>query len=183
MNLKKLFAILPILSIGFLAIAQGPLITKDSETSFFSSAPLEDIEAINKQTTAALDIAKGEIVVKMLIKHFEFEKKLMQEHFNENYMESEKYPSAVFKGKFTSAEPIDVNSDGEYEVDVVGEMTIHGVTKPLNCKATIAIKDKKVAANTKFTVKTKDFDIKIPKLVVKNIAEEIEITSNLNFGE
>ncbi|MEM6698577.1 MAG: YceI family protein, partial [Bacteroidota bacterium] len=77
MNLKKLFALLPILGLSYLAIAQGPLITKDSETSFFSSAPLEDIKAINKQTTAAIDIAKGEIVVKMLIKHFEFEKKLM----------------------------------------------------------------------------------------------------------
>ncbi|MEL6721434.1 MAG: YceI family protein [Bacteroidota bacterium] len=183
MNFKKLFALLPILSIGFLAIAQGPLITKDSETHFFSSAPLENIEAINKQTTAALDISKGEIVVKMLIKHFDFEKKLMQEHFNENYMESEKYPSAVFKGKFTSAEPIDVNSNGKYEVDVAGEITIHGVTKPLNCKATIEVMDKKVAANTKFTVKTKDFDIKIPKLVVKNIAEEIEITTSLSFSK
>ena len=135
MNLKKLFLLFPTVCLLYLANAQSPLITKNSETSFFSSAPLENIEAVNHRTTAALDLAKGEIVVKMLIKHFEFEKKLMQEHFNENYMESEKYPSTLFKGRFTTSNPIDVKKDGTYEVDVTGNITIHGVTKPLNCKA------------------------------------------------
>ena len=160
---------------------QKTLITKSSTTSFYSHAPLEDIEAINSQTTAALDLAKKEIVVKMLIKHFTFENALMQEHFNENYMESEKFPSSIFKGSFNSAQDVDLNVDGTYEVEVVGEITIRGIQKPVNCMATMIVKDRTLKATTKFVLKPKDFNIDIPSVVVKNIAEEIEITSELVF--
>lgn len=180
MNLKSLF-LLPLMVAAGLLSGQSPLITKSSETTFFSHAPLEDIEAINGKTTAALDIAKGEIVVKMLIQHFEFENALMQEHFNENYMESEKFPAAIFKGSFASAEAIDINEDGKYTLEVSGELTIHGVTKPLSTAATIEVAGDKLTARTEFIAKPADYDIKIPSVVVSNIAEEIKVTSVLEF--
>lgn len=163
-------------------VAQEPLITRDGSTSFFSHAPLEDIEAVNDQTTAAIDFAKGEVVVKMLIKHFTFENALMQEHFNENYMESEKYPSAIFKGTIVTDEVIDLSQDGTYEVAIKGNLTIHGVQQATETNATITIAEGMVTASTKFIAKPADFDIEIPSVVVKNIAEEIEVTTTLNFN-
>jgi len=161
--------------------SQGTLITKNSSTSFYSHAPLEDIEAINKQTTAALNLDKKEIVVKMLIKHFTFENALMQEHFNENYMESEKFPSSVFKGSFTSDAEINLNVDGKYDVEVSGVITIRGIEKEVKCPAVMMVENRSLTATTQFKLKPKDFDIEIPSVVVKNIAEEIEITSKLVF--
>jgi len=140
------------------------------------------IEAINEKTTAAIDFSKGNVVVKMLIKHFTFENALMQEHFNENYLESDKFPSAIFKGKISEEEAIDLTQDGSHEVTIVGELTIHGVSKPLETTATITIAGDKVTASTEFIAKPADFDIEIPKLVVKNIAEEIKVSTDLSFA-
>lgn len=165
-----------------LLAAQNPLITRDGSTTFFSHAPLEDIEAVNDQTTAAINFSKGDVVVKMLIKHFTFENALMQEHFNENYMESEKYPSAIFKGSIVSDKAIDLSQDGTYEVVIKGDLTIHGVQQPTETSATITVAGSSVTASTKFVAKPADFDIEIPSVVVKNIAEEIEVTTTLNFN-
>ncbi|MEM9527256.1 MAG: YceI family protein [Bacteroidota bacterium] len=161
--------------------AQGPLITKDGTTTFFSHSPIEDIEAINEKTTAAINFSTGDVVVKMLIKHFTFENALMQEHFNENYMESEKFPAAIFKGKLESDQPVDLTQDGEYPVTIMGELTIRGIAKPLTAAAQITVSDEELSATTKFIAKPADFDIKIPSVVVKNIAEEIEVTTALAF--
>ncbi len=161
------------------AFAQSPLITKDGTTTFFSHSPIEDIEATNEKTTAAVNFAKGDVVVKMLIKHFTFENALMQEHFNENYMESEKFPSAIFKGKLAST--IDISKDGTYPVMLKGELTIRGISTPVETEATITVAGKEITATTKFIAKPVDYDIKIPAVVIKNIAEEIEVTSTLTF--
>lgn len=173
-------ALLLFLAAGELS-AQSPLITRDGTTSFFSHSPIEDIEAINEKTTAAINFATGEVVVKMLIKHFTFENALMQEHFNENYMESEKFPAAIFKGKLESDTPVDITQTGEYPVTLVGELTIRGIAKPMTAEATITVAGDEVTATTKFIAKPADFDIKIPSVVVKNIAEEIEVTTTLDF--
>lgn len=178
------FILLPLAVLVFWcsASAQDVLITKNSTTTFFSHAPLEDIEAVNNRTTAALNLDKGEIVVKMLIKHFEFENALMQEHFNENYMESEKYPAALFKGSFTSATQIDLNVDRDYEVNVSGTLKLHGVEQEITTTATITVLNREVSAVTTFMARPKDFDIEIPSVVVKNIAEEVEVTATLDFS-
>ena len=162
--------------------AQSPLITKDGTTTFFSHSPIEDIEAINEKTTAAINFAKGDVVVKMLIKHFTFENALMQEHFNENYMESEKFPAAIFKGKLINDEAIDISQDGTYAVKIEGSLTIRDISKPLTTDATITVKGATVTATTKFIAKPADFGIKIPTVVVKNIAEEIEVSTDLTFS-
>ncbi|MEM6770079.1 MAG: YceI family protein [Bacteroidota bacterium] len=175
-----LLSLVLLLGASTTVFAQGPLITKDGTTTFFSHSPIEDIEAINEKTTAAIDFGKGDVVVKMLIKHFTFENALMQEHFNENYMESEKFPAAIFKGKL-AGETVDLTKDGEYTVEITGNLTIRGINKPLTTEATLVVKGKQVSATTKFIARPADFDIKIPTVVVKNIAEEIEVTTELTF--
>ncbi|MEM7575639.1 MAG: YceI family protein [Bacteroidota bacterium] len=182
MNFTKCLASLILLLSLQVLQAQDPLITRNSTTTFFSHAPLEDIEAVNQRTTAAIDLGKQEIVVKMLIQHFEFENALMQEHFNENYMESEEFPAALFQGSFSSEEAIDLNTPGEYTLKIDGKISMHGVTQPLACEATFIVKEEAaVQATTEFMLRPDDFDIAIPSMVVRNIAEEIKVTTILNF--
>lgn len=163
-------------------LAQDKYMTQAGYTKFFSSAPLEDIEAHNDQVQSIIDFSKQEVVVSMDMQLFEFEKSLMREHFNENYIESEKYPKAIFKGTFQGDEPIDPTQDGEYSVTVSGNLTIHGITQPISAPGTIRVKDSKVSALTKFVVRVADHDIKIPKIVFHNIAEEVEVTVDLKYN-
>lgn len=179
----KFIVILSMLLFGLnkQTIAQSTLITKTGEAHFYSKAPLEDIEASNNKVTAAIDFSNGDVVVKMLIKDFNFDNSLMQEHFNENYMESDKYPNAIFLGKLKEYEKIDLETDGVYEVTLLGELDIHGVKNPLQTKGQIKIENGKMAADTKFSVMTADHKIKIPRIVIKNIAEKIDVTIKLGF--
>jgi polyisoprenoid-binding protein YceI len=179
--MKFQFLFLALILSGVLA-AQSPLITKDGTTTFFSHSPIEDIEAVNEKTTAAINFTKGDVVVKMLIKHFTFENALMQEHFNENYMESEKFPAAIFKGKLVNNETIDVSQDGTYEVTLKGQLTIRGISTPLETPATITIAGDQVSAVTKFVARPVEYGIKIPAVVIKNIAEEIQVSTSLIFS-
>lgn len=156
-------------------------LTKNGHIKFFSSAPLENIEAHNRQVNAALDVSTGEFVFRVLIKSFEFEKALMQEHFNENYMESHKFPNATFTGKVINIKEIDLAKDGTYPVEVEGKLTIHGVTKDIKEKGTFTIKDGVIHGFSKFYVRVADYDIKIPKAVVNNIAEVIEVTVDVKL--
>lgn len=157
-------------------------ITKDGHISFYSEAPLENIEAHNHQALSIIDFEKQEIVVSLLMKGFEFEKSLMQEHFNENYVESDKFPKATLKGDFTADQAVMLNKDGTYTINIAGQLTIHGVTQPLNTPATIAIEGGKVSGTAKFEVKVADHDIGIPKVVAKNIAEVVEVTIAFHYS-
>jgi len=163
-------------------LAQDKFITQTGYTKFFSSAPLEDIEAHNNKVQSVIDFAKQEVVVSMDMQAFEFDKSLMQEHFNENYVESEKYPKAIFSGTFNHGSTIDLTQNGEYAVTVEGTMTIHGVTQPVATEGTITINGTKVNAQTKFIIKVADHDIDIPKIVFHNIAEEVEVTVDLKYN-
>lgn len=161
----------------FPAEAQDILIDRASQISFFSEAPVENISAVTQKVTSALDTRTREIAFKVPIKSFEFKKQLMQEHFNENYLESGKFPYATFGGQIN--EPLEWDRDGRYRVTVAGNLEIHGVKKFYTTDATIEITDGLIAAHAKFNVKVADHDIKIPRIVIKNIAEivEVEITS------
>ena len=155
--------------------------TRTGEIKFFSKAPMENIEAHNYNVLSVLDLSRGQVAVDMLIKNFEFEKKLMQEHFNENYMESGKIPKSTYKGAFVVPEGLMNATDGTYKIDVNGEISIHGVTKPLNQQIDLVVENGKISTEFVFNVKVKDHDIKIPNMVVKNIAEEIEVTANFTY--
>lgn len=180
----KLIKSLLILTLTFTFInmnAQDRYLTRSGHIKFFSSAPLEDIEAHNYKALSIVDLSKGQIAVDLLIKAFEFEKKLMQEHFNENYMESGKYPKSTFKGTFDVPAGLKAMEDGTYALDVKGDLSIHGVEKPIDTQATLTVKDGKLEGEVVFKVKVKDYKISIPKVVVRNIAEEVEVTGVFSY--
>jgi polyisoprenoid-binding protein YceI len=168
------------LMFGNIAQAQK-FMTKNGNISFFSSMPMENIEAHNKQVNSAIDSKTGDFVVKVLIKSFEFEKALMQEHFNENYMESDKFPNATLSGKIKNIADIDFAKDGIYPADVEAKLTIHGVTKDVAEKGTITVKGGKVNAVSTFNVTLADYGIEIPNTVVNNISKTIQVKVDLNL--
>lgn len=147
--------------------------TRSAHISFFSVTPMENIKAVNDQAYAVIDAGKKNIAFTLLIKSFQFEKELMQQHFNENYIESDKYPKASFSGSFTG----DVNTatDGTYNVTVKGNLTIHNVTKSVEAPATLEVKSGHLIGKTQLKVKAEDYNISIPALVREKIAKEITI--------
>lgn len=146
--------------------------TERGTISFFSDAAIEDIAAENTMVGSLFNSTTGELVYIVKIKDFVFPKALMREHFNEKYMETEKFPKSLFTGKLKG---YDVNAKGEQNVVATGKMTIHGVTKEISVPGTLLFDAGKATMKAKFMVVLKDFDIKIPKLVWQNIAEEIEV--------
>ena len=150
--------------------------TRTGKVTFFSSTPLENIEAVNNETACALDSKSGDVAFQVPVKSFKFEKALMQEHFNENYMESDKYPKADFKGKVTNLSAVDFGKDGQYNVTASGKLTMHGVTRDVSAPGTITVKGGSITASSKFKVRTSDYGIKIPGVVAGKIAQEIEVT-------
>lgn len=145
-----------------------------TEVYFLSEAPLENIEAINKGGVIVLNSTNNQVQARITIMNFKFKNALMEEHFNENYMESNKYPHAFFKGKIKEA--IDYSKDAEIDVTLEGELEIHGVKKQVELPAKINIKGKEIGVFSKFNVKVADYNIKVPSLYVKNIAEEVVVT-------
>jgi polyisoprenoid-binding protein YceI len=125
--------------------------------------------------TSVFDSKTGKIEFSMLIRSFEFAKALMEEHFNENYMESEKYPKSTFKGEITDMKNLDLKKDGTYDVKVEGKLTIHNVTKDIKETAKFTVKDGKISAKCDFKVKLKDYGIEDPTMIGKKIAEEITV--------
>lgn len=161
------------------SIAQNRFFTRTGTIKFFSETPMENIEAINNQSSSVFDVESGEIAVSAQMKGFEFEKALMQEHFNENYVESEKFPTATFKGNIKNYDKTKFKIDDSYAIEVEGDLTLHGVTKRINTTVNLIRGQNTIKATTSFHVKASDFNIKIPKAVINNIAESILV--NVDF--
>jgi polyisoprenoid-binding protein YceI len=155
------------------------VVSHNAMLSFFSEAPIENIKAESNTGVSALNLSTETIYFKVAMRSFEFKKSLMQEHFNENYMESSKYPSAEFNGKII--EQVDLTKDGTYPVIVQGELNIHGVKKNYNVNAELKVKGGEIYANSTFPVKLADHEIKIPRLVIKNIAEVVQVTVSAHY--
>ena len=180
--MKKLLFLSILILLGTQVFAQKYM-TRSGHIWFFSHTPLEDIEAHNYQANSALDVISGDMVFSILIKGFEFQKALMQEHFNEKYMESDKYPKASFTGKVTNISSVNTKKNGVYPVTVKGKMTIHGVTKDVETKGTLEVKDGKILGKAKFPITVKDYNITIPAVVKDNIAEVIDVTVDVAYEE
>jgi polyisoprenoid-binding protein YceI len=157
--------------------AQEKYLTKTGKIKFFSKAPLENITADNEYVTSLIDLNTGDMGIAMFMKAFKFKKALMEEHFNENYIESERYPKASFKGKILNFENI---SDIKKEFIVKGQLTIHGVSNDVEIKANFKKLKNTIEVDGNFSIALEDYKIKIPKVVFMNIAENIKITFNLN---
>jgi len=181
MKTKMIVMIMAVL-VSFGLMGQN-YVTKNGHIKFYSETPIETIEAHNYAVNSALNPNSGDFVFKVLIKSFEFEKALMQEHFNENYMESDQYPNAMFKGVVANLGDIDFSKDGTYNAVVKGDLTIHGVTKAVEEKGTFTVKDGKIQGNSVFNVLLEDYDIKVPGAVKKQISESIEVTVDVMLEE
>lgn len=175
--MKKSIITIALLLIGNAVFAQKYM-TRTGKISFFSGTPLENIEAFNNEVASVLDSKTGSMVFAVPIKSFKFEKALMQEHFNENYMESDKFPKAEYKGSITDVSKVNFAKDGTYNVSSTGKLTMHGVTKDVVIPGTVTVKGSEATLNSKFKVKPDDYGIKIPSMVVTKIAKEIEVTVN-----
>ncbi|HEX8461935.1 MAG TPA: YceI family protein [Segetibacter sp.] len=160
--------------------AQKIYSTKTGKVSFFSNAPLEDIEAKNNEVESKLAAANGQVVFTLLIKGFKFENELMEEHFNENYLESNKFPKSDFKGFITNIKDINFSKDGVYPAKVKGNLTIHGITKPVESNGTVEVKNGQVVAKSKFNVSLKDYGIG-GSMIGKKIANNIAITIDCKY--
>ncbi|GAB3521648.1 YceI family protein [Emticicia fontis] len=177
--MKKGFLIVSLSFIAITVFGQNQWICRKGETSFFSETPLENIAAVNKNVVSIIDFTKGEIAVKMTMTDFKFQNHLMEEHFNENYMESEKYPTATFVGKFQ--EPIDISKNGTYDVSAKGSLTMHGINKERILKGKLTINNEEITLQSNFDVALKDHKIEVPTLVVTKIAEVIAIKDKLVY--
>jgi polyisoprenoid-binding protein YceI len=157
--------------------AQRYMVQK-SRVSFFSDAVLEDITAHNTRVAGLLDLATSEFAFSVPIREFQFRKSLMKEHFNEKYMESEKYPKGTFTGTLSG---FSENKDGQQQVTAKGKLTIHGVSREVEIPGTIEKGNSKFSITAKFMVRLKDYDIAIPQLLWQNIAEEVEVSVDLTL--
>ncbi len=170
--MKKISFILLLLS-ALTVRGQHLINSQKTSVTFFSSTIMEDIEGTSIAGHSIINPQTGELVFKVANNSFQFKKKLMQEHFNENYMESDQFPYTTFKGKLK--ELPDLEKDGSYKVTVEGNLDVHGVTKAYQSMVDLIVDKGIVSAKTVFKVRIADHQIKIPKLVFKNIAEYVEV--------
>ena len=173
--LKKAFIIIVLALYSLFSQAQDKYFTKTGKIEFYSKAPMEDIEAKNKTVAAILDAKTGAVQFSVLMKGFEFPKALMQEHFNENYVESNKFPKSEFKGSITNNTLINYTKDGSYPARVAGKLTIHGITKDVNTTGTVKVDGGKINLSSVFNILLSDYKIKIPSLVKEKLSNNIQI--------
>ncbi len=167
-----------------LVLLQGTAQTYSSQSStvhFFSATAVENIEATSKESSSAINSKTGDVMIIIPVISFKFDSHLMEEHFNENYMETEKYPKATFKGKITNLAEVDFTKDGEYTLEVEGDLTVHGVTKPRKITGKLVVKGETLTASAKFDIVLEEHKVERPKLVWEKIAEKVAVDVNFVY--
>ncbi|HEX5626336.1 MAG TPA: YceI family protein [Saprospiraceae bacterium] len=155
--------------------------SKNAVIKFHSDSPIEKIDAVNTSASTVMDLASGKIEFAALNNAFIFEKALMQEHFNENYMESTKFPKTVFKGAIDDVSKLNLSTPGIYKVKVSGELNMHGVTRTVSAPAEFVVDAKGVHATSSFMVKCSDYNIEIPAVVKKNVSNDVSISIKVDY--
>ena len=178
--MKRIFLLAFFLNIVF-AVNGQKYMTKNGFIGFYSHTPMEDIKADNNQVVGVLDISTGEMVFQALIKSFHFDRALMEEHFNENYMESDKFPKSLFKGKITNLASVDFSKTGTYDVTVEGDLTIRDVTNKISTKGTIEVVNGGINANSKFNIVPEDYKITIPGVVRDKFDKSMAVTVTMKY--
>lgn len=179
--MKKTLVLFSVLLLTVSVSAQKYL-TRNGTIKFHSETPLEEIEAINNQVSGVINMDNGEMALTLLMKAFEFEKALMQEHFNEKYVESDEYPKAKFVGSVEDFSSLTL-TDKPQVVTIKGKLTIHGVTQDVVVKGSLAKNGDKIVGTSTFQIKPEDYDIKIPRSVKDNIAKTIDITVKMEYAK
>ena len=175
--MKKIFVFTVFMVTYTTICAQDKFFTKNGKVHFDATVPAspEKIEAVNYTVTCVIDIKTGNIQFSILMKGFQFERALMEEHFNENYVESSKYPKAEFKGLVNNISAVNFNKDGTYQVKVKGILKMHGETKEIETEGKLIIKAGKITATANFPVQFSDYKISIPKIVSDKVARVARI--------
>lgn len=174
----KKYLLVFVAALSAFAVSAQKYTAEKSYVKFYSHAVLEDITAENTKASTIFNSETGDIVFSIPMKEFKFAKSLMQEHFNEKYVESEKFPKATFQGKIIGYDP---KAGGTQQVKAQGKMTIHGVTNEIDVPGTIEASGKNLVMKAKFMIKVADYKIEIPTLVFQNIAEEVEVTVDFTY--
>lgn len=182
-NMKKILTVLVLTVMMISTYAQGKYITKTGHINFFSHTVIEDITADVENVGSIINSEDGEVFISLAMTDFDFEKELMEEHFNENYVESEKYPKSSFKGTIVNNSEVDYSTNGTYKVKVEGDMTIHGVTNRVEAYGSIQVKKDEIVAKASFNLNPEDYEIKIPKMVRNKIADNLDITVDMSYKE
>jgi polyisoprenoid-binding protein YceI len=175
--IKRPLVLALLMSLALCGQAQKYVVEK-SLISFYSHAAIEDISAKNEKIASIFNAATGEIVFSIPVSEFQFAKSLMQEHFNEKYMESDKYPKASFQGVIAG---YDASAKGAQQLKAKGKLTVHGVTKDVEIPGTLEKQGDKLSLKTKFIIKLEDYNITRPQLLWKNIAEQVEVTTDISY--
>jgi len=177
--MKKLGVIIVLVGMAITLQSQTKYLSKNGYVSFYSKTPMEEIKGENSQALGILEVQTGKVVINLLMKSFKFDRALMEEHFNENYAESDKFPKSNYTATITNLKDINFKKDGNYSADVDGQMTIHGTTKPLKTKGEIEIKGETITIKAKFLLNPSDYGIQIPSLVREKISENMDVTVNI----
>lgn len=176
-----LLSLVALTALSFKLVEGQKYFTKTGTISFFSKTDLENIEAVNHKVTSAFETKTGKLQFSVLMKAFEFEKALMQEHFNENYVESDKYPKASFDGKFDKLSDINFAKDGTYKTTVSGNLTIKDKTNKVSAPATVTVKGTGVNAKATFNILLTDYNVSIPSVVKDKISKDINIIVDMDY--
>ena len=163
--------------------SQDKYITRSGHVSFVSETPLENITAINNHVSSILDVENGDIVLQMKIISFEFEKALMQEHFNEKYMESEKYPKSTFSGTIDDWQNINLTEGKMVDVAVEGVIEIHDVKKVITANGTLQLNNGSINLRSNFSLKVADFNIKVLSVVRDKVAKRVDVSVDLSLKQ
>ncbi len=181
--MKKIIALSFVALLSLSGMAQKKVYSTKTGTAFFDAGTgVEDISGTNKATVSAFDAISGQIQFSIMVKGFEFWSQLMQDHFNENYMESDKYPKSTFTGKITNIDKVNFDKDGSYPVVVKGTLEIHGVKKEVETKGTFKVAGESVNATSEFIVVMDDYKIAIPGVVKDKLSKTAKIKINCTYS-
>ncbi|WNM18818.1 YceI family protein [Flavobacterium capsici] len=171
----KKYLLLLFLNSCIISFGQTKLIAKNGSVTFEASVPaFEEVKAKNDAVTFVLNTSNGEIASLALMKGFRFKVALMEEHFNENYVESDKFPKATFKGKIEGFDYSKITSTAK-EYNIKGAIEMHGKSKEINIKAKISKKDNGVQLQSNFNLNSDDFDIEIPSIVSSKVSKKVAV--------
>lgn len=180
--MKKYFILIACITFSTQLFSQK-YITKEGQIDIFSETSLFTIEATNNKVASILNAETGDVVVSTLVRSFKFHEALVEEHFNENYMESHKYPKSVFKGKITNWNDVDLNTDGTYTIQIEGEHSMHGETRTVNTKGTFTVKNGNVSAKTSFDVSLENYKILVEESYKDRIKDTIKLDIHFNYSK
>lgn len=179
--MKTYILLFALLFSASIAVQAQRMACRNGIVTFTASTPLEKIEPSNSKVSSVVDTKTGKLEFAVLINAFIFEQNLMQEHFNENYMESDKFPKATFKGQIDNLSAIQWTKPGKYPAEVSGNLTLHGVTKPVKTKGEITVTPDGAKMTSNFKITIADYGIEIPSVVREKISKDASIKVNCEY--